>query len=136
MTTVSEGNSGSTASPAQTPTISRYVHGEPETELSSELNIVGAPGPSSVAVWTEVGRQPHAPPAPARGRPAPRIPRNGRLAGRIRRARPGPVRRPGLDDRRGADRRLHECRVAGADPVDRGDALLQPLSSQAVAQGC
>src|ERR1700733_7860854 len=108
MTTVSEGNSGSTASPAQTPTISRYVHGEPETELSSELKIVGAPGPSSVAVWTDARRQLDVPPAP-------RIPRNGRRAGRIRRARPGPVRRPGLVDGRGADGRIHERRGATAD---------------------
>jgi hypothetical protein len=50
MTTVSEGNTGSRASPAPTPTISAYVHGEPETALSSELKIGDAPGPSSVAI--------------------------------------------------------------------------------------
>ena len=53
----------------------------------------------------------------------------------IRRERPGPVRDPGLEHRRGADARLHERRGAAAHPRDRRDPLLQPLARGAVAQG-
>ena len=55
--------------------------------------------------------------------------------GRLRRARPRPVRRAGLAHGRGADARLHERRGARAHARDRRDALLEPLARRAVAQG-
>src|SRR4051812_37614891 len=52
ITTVSLGNTGSTASPAHTAASSRYVQGEPETALAIELNTsLGYPaqtGPNSI----------------------------------------------------------------------------------------
>ena len=49
--------------------------------------------------------------------------------------RPRAVRRPGLDDGRGADARLHEPRGARPHARERRDPLLEPLARGAVAQG-
>ena len=70
--------------------------------LAGAFNLAAALGFAKLAGFApSVGRQPT-------------IATHGRLRSRIRRARPGPVRRAGLAHGRGADARLHERRVAAA----------------------